>query len=86
MEGSVLGLPSTFTGEPYRLKAVALTDVDLIQVEPKTFLQLMSTRVECCRHAMLLLSREITFILNAFRTTSPGTETGPMDGIYPTLP
>jgi CRP-like cAMP-binding protein len=63
--GSVLGLPSTFTGHPYSLSAEAITDVDAIHVGPDTFLQLMKERPDLCREATEMLGREVTFIQSA---------------------
>lgn len=64
---SLLGLPSTFTGEPYKLDGVAVTDSDVIHVQRKSFLDLMSTHTDFCQEAMVLLSREEGFILSALR-------------------
>jgi len=67
LAGSVLGLPSTFTGNPYSLTAAAVADSDVVQIPRKDFLDLMSTRPELCREATQLLSREVEFILSALR-------------------
>lgn len=63
--GSVLGLPSTFTGHPYSLSAEALTEVDALHVAQETFLQLMRERPDLCREATEMLGREVTFIQSA---------------------
>jgi CRP-like cAMP-binding protein len=63
--GSVLGLPSTFTGHPYSLSAEAVTEVDAIHVGQDTFLQLMKERPDLCREATEMLGREVTFIQSA---------------------
>jgi len=63
--GSVLGLPSTFTGHPYSLSAEALTEVDAIHVRQEIFLQLMKERPDLCREATEMLGREVTFIQSA---------------------
>lgn len=63
--GSVLGLPSTFTGRPYSLLAVAVADSDVVHMGREDFLNLMGTRTDFCREATELLSREVTFILTA---------------------
>jgi len=60
--GSVLGLPSTFTGHTYSLSAQAVTDVEAIHVEQAAFLQIMRERAELCREATEMLGREVTFI------------------------
>ena len=63
--GSVLGLPSTFTGHPYSLSAEAVTEVDAIHVGQDNFLQLMKERPDLCREATEMLGREVTFIQSA---------------------
>jgi len=60
--GSVLGLPSTFTGHTYSLSAQALSEVDAIHVPQGDFLQIMRERPELCREATEMLGREVTFI------------------------
>ena len=63
--GSLLGLPSTFTGRPYSLTASALVDSDVIHVGSKEFLALMRERPDLCREATDMLGREVTFIQSA---------------------
>ncbi len=63
--GSVLGLPSTFTGRPYSLTAQASTDADVMHVTPEAFLDLMRQRPDLCREATEILGREVTFIQSA---------------------
>jgi|HubBroStandDraft_6_1064221.scaffolds.fasta_scaffold03889_3 CRP-like cAMP-binding protein len=63
--GSLMGLPSTFTGRPYSLTAQAITDADVLHIPPETFLQLMRDRPELCREATEMLGREVTFIQSA---------------------
>jgi CRP-like cAMP-binding protein len=63
--GSVLGLPSTFTGHGYSLTAQAITDVEAIHVSAEAFLQIMRERPELCREATEMLGREVTFIQSA---------------------
>jgi len=63
--GSLLGLPSTFTGHVYSLTAQALNEVELVHVEPDRFLKLMRERPELCREATQMLGREVTFIQGA---------------------
>jgi|SRR5579863_7419000 len=63
--GSVLGLPSTFTGHPYSLTAVALTNVELLHVPQEGFVELMRERSELCREATEMLGREVSFIQSA---------------------
>ncbi len=60
--GSLLGVPATFTGRPYSLAAVAVTDTDVLHVGRDAFLELMTKRPELCREATDMLSREVTFI------------------------
>ena len=60
--GSVLGLPSTFTGHNYSLTAQAMTEVEAVNVEQANFLQIMRERPELCREATEMLGREVTFI------------------------
>ena len=60
--GSLLGLPATFTGHPYSLAATTLTEAEVLHVEPKPFLDLMSQQPDLCREATDMLSREVTFI------------------------
>src|SRR5580704_4247204 len=60
--GSVLGLPSSFTGQPYSLTAVALTDADVVHVLHDDFIRLMREQPELCREATEMLGREVTFI------------------------
>jgi CRP-like cAMP-binding protein len=63
--GSVLGLPSSFTGRPYSLTATAVTEADVVQVEQEHFVRLMRERPELCREATEMLGREVTFIQSA---------------------
>jgi CRP-like cAMP-binding protein len=63
--GSVLGLPSTFTGHAYSLTAQAITEVDAIHVPSDIFLQLVREQPELCREATEMLGREVTFIQSA---------------------
>jgi CRP-like cAMP-binding protein len=60
--GSVLGLPSTFTGHPYSLTAKAIAECDVIHVPQEAFLQLMRERTELCRESTDMLGQEVTFI------------------------
>jgi CRP-like cAMP-binding protein len=60
--GSLLGLPSTFTGHPYSLSAVTLTQSDVVHVPPIEFLALMRERPGLCKEATEILGREVTFI------------------------
>jgi CRP-like cAMP-binding protein len=63
--GSVLGLPSTFTGRPYSLTAIAVAESEVVHVSPEEFLQLMRDQTELCREATEMLGREVTFIQSA---------------------
>lgn len=60
--GSLLGVPATFTGHAYSLAAEAVTDADVLHVDRKSFLDLMTQQPELCREATDMLSREVTFI------------------------
>ena len=60
--GSLLGVPATFTGRPYSLAAVAVTDAEVLHVERSAFLDLMTQEPELCREATDMLSREVSFI------------------------
>jgi CRP-like cAMP-binding protein len=63
--GSLLGLPSSFTGRPYSLTAEAVTDADVVQVTQADFVQLMREQSDLCREATEILGREVTFIQSA---------------------
>jgi CRP-like cAMP-binding protein len=63
--GSLLGLPSTFTGRPYSLTAVTLIESDVLHVPTSEFLELMRERPKLCREATDILGREVTFIQSA---------------------
>ena len=63
--GSLLGLPSTFTGHNYSLSAQAVTDVEVVHISQASFLKLMRERSELCREATEMLGREVTFIQSA---------------------
>ncbi len=63
--GSLMGLPSTFTGRPYSLTAQAVTDAEVLHIPSEPFLQLMRERTELCREATEMLGREVTFIQTA---------------------
>ena len=63
--GSVLGLPSTFTGHPYSLTAQAVTEADVIHIPADRFLKVMRDQPELCREATEMLGREVTFIQSA---------------------
>jgi CRP-like cAMP-binding protein len=63
--GSILGLPSTFIGKPYSLTAACLTDCEVARVGKKQFLELMTRRLDHCRKATDILSREVAFLFSA---------------------
>jgi CRP-like cAMP-binding protein len=63
--GSLLGLPATFTGHPYSLTAVTLTESDVLYVPRDEFLELMRQHPDLCREATDILGREVTFIQGA---------------------
>ena len=63
--GSLLGLPSTFTGHAYSLTAVTLAESDIVHVSREKFLELMHERPDLCREATDMLGREVTFIQSA---------------------
>lgn len=63
--GSVLGLPSSFTGRPYTLTALATSEVDAVHVPREDFLRLMFERPDLCSEATEILGREMTFIQSA---------------------
>jgi CRP-like cAMP-binding protein len=60
--GSLLGVPATFTGHTYSLAAVAVTDAEVLHVDRKAFLDLMTQQPDLCREATDMLSREVSFI------------------------
>ena len=60
--GSLLGVPATYTGHTYSLAAEAVTDAEVLHVERKTFLDLMSEQPDLCRETTDMLSREVSFI------------------------
>src|SRR5208283_1269204 len=59
--GSLLGLPSTFTGHTYSLTARAVSELDAIHVTQEDFVRLMRERSDLCREATEMLGREVTF-------------------------
>jgi CRP-like cAMP-binding protein len=63
--GSLLGLPSTFTGHPYSLTATVVADAEIVHVTQEEFVGLMRERPELCREATEMLGREVTFIQSA---------------------
>ncbi|HSY13111.1 MAG TPA: Crp/Fnr family transcriptional regulator [Verrucomicrobiae bacterium] len=63
--GSVLGLPSTFTGHAYSLSAEAVSAADVVHVAQEVFVQIMREQPELCRQAAEMLGREVTFIQSA---------------------
>lgn len=65
--GSVLGLPSTFSGNPYSLTAFSIAGCQVVHVARNRFLELMADRSDCCHEAVELLSREAAFIFSAYR-------------------
>jgi CRP-like cAMP-binding protein len=60
--GSLLGLPSTFTGHDYSLTAEAVADAEVIHVPQDSFVRIMREHPELCREATEMLGREVTFI------------------------
>src|SRR5215472_5340431 len=68
--GSILGLPSTFIGKPYSLTAACFTDCEVARVGKKQFLELMTQRLDLCRMATNILSREVAFIFSALGNRS----------------
>jgi len=73
--GSVLGLPSTFTGHSYSLTATAISEADVVHVPAEAFLQLMRERADLCREATEVLGREVTFIQSALAERRKQTAT-----------
>jgi CRP-like cAMP-binding protein len=63
--GSLLGLPSTFTGHRYSLTAVTLAESEVVHVPRERFLDLMREQPDLCREATDMLGREVTFIQSA---------------------
>ena len=63
--GSLLGLPSSFTGRPYSLTAIAITEAEVVHVAQEDFLRLMRESPDLCREVMEILGREMTFIQSA---------------------
>ena len=63
--GSLLGLPSTFTGHSYSLTAATLAESEVVHVQREKFLELMREQPELCREATDMLGREVTFIHTA---------------------
>jgi len=63
--GSLLGLPSSFTGRPYSLTAVTLAESEILHVPREQFLDLMREQPDLCREATDMLGREVTFIQSA---------------------
>ena len=63
--GSILGLPSTFVGKPYSLTAACSTDCEVARIGKKQFLELMTRRLDLCREATDILSREVAFLFSA---------------------
>jgi CRP-like cAMP-binding protein len=63
--GSLLGLPSTFTGHCYSLTAVTIADCEVVFVPREQFLELMRQKPELCREATEVLGPEVTFIHSA---------------------
>jgi CRP-like cAMP-binding protein len=63
--GSLLGLPSSFTGHPYSLTAATLVESEILHVPRERFLDLMREQSDLCREATNMLGREVTFIQSA---------------------
>jgi CRP-like cAMP-binding protein len=63
--GSLLGLPATFTGSPYSLTAIAVTNSVVLRITRKEFLRLMREQPVLCQQATDMLSREVSFIQTA---------------------
>ncbi len=63
--GSLLGLPSSFTGRPYSLTATAVTEAEVVQAAQADFLRLMRECSDLCRETRDMLSKEMTFIQSA---------------------
>ena len=63
--GSLLGLPSSFTGRPYSLTALTLAESEIVHVAREQFLELMRSQPDLCREATDMLGREVTFIQSA---------------------
>jgi CRP-like cAMP-binding protein len=60
--GSLLGLPSTFTGKQYSLTAVAVTNSVVLRITRHEFLRLMREEPVLCQQATDMLSWEVSFI------------------------
>jgi CRP/FNR family transcriptional regulator len=57
--GAILGLPSTVSGQPYTLAAVALEKVDAAFVTRQTLCELMSRDPELSNQVVRVLSEEL---------------------------
>jgi CRP-like cAMP-binding protein len=64
-EGSLLGLPSTFTGHRYSLSAITMADSEVVHIGRDEFLRIMREQPELCQEATDMLGREVTFIQSA---------------------
>lgn len=62
---SLLGVPATFTGQPYSLTAMAVIDTEAVHVLRSDFLQLMQDLPALCREATDMLCKETAFIERA---------------------
>jgi len=60
--GSLLGLPSTFTGHAYSLAATTVTAAEVVHIDRHAFLNLMVSQTEFCHEVADILCREVTFI------------------------
>ena len=63
--GSLIGLPSTFSGRPYSLSAITVSEADVVYVARDDFLLLMWERPDLCREAADILGRQVIFIRTA---------------------
>ena len=74
--GSLLGLPSTFSGRPYSLTATTTDESDVVYLPREDFLQLIFGRPDLCREAADILGRQVTFIRSALAAKSTRTKSG----------
>ncbi len=74
--GAILGLPSSISGEPYTLSAIALENVDATFISRNTVCELMAKDVSVATEIVSLLSEELGDLRRKVSVLKSGSPAG----------
>ncbi len=74
--GAILGLPSSISGEPYTLSAVALENIDATFISRNAVCELMTTDVNIATEIVSVLSEELSDLRRNVSLLKSGSQVG----------